>query len=164
MMKRYFKQTWQLLRQNKTFSTLYLAGTAIPVALTMVVVMYYHIRISPVYPELHRDNLYELKSVGNFFPNGGMRGGACSLQMIREWFYPLQSAEAVTAIYYYRLPPYAIQLPDGESSLKCSISDLSTEDRLRKPISRVAGAVPYWQLPPHAACSVRSRLQAVILR
>lgn len=125
MMKRYFKQTWQLLRQNKTFSTLYLAGTAIPVALTMVVVMYYHIRISPVYPELHRDNLYELKSVGNFFPNGGMRGGACSLQMIREWFYPLQSAEAVTAIYYYRLPPYAIQLPDGESELmvKCQATD-----------------------------------------
>ena len=64
MVKRYLKQTWELMRQNKTFSALYIAGTAVPLALTMVVVMYFHILISPVYPESHRDNLYELKTVG----------------------------------------------------------------------------------------------------
>ena len=108
MIRRDFKQTWELLRQNRTFSALYIAGTALPVALTMIVVMYYHIRISPVYPELHRDNLYELKTVGCHSGNGSWRGGSCSLQMIREWFYPLESAEAVTAIYYYGQPPRAL--------------------------------------------------------
>ena len=125
MIRRDFKQTWELLRQNRTFSALYIAGTALPVALTMIVVMYYHIRISPVYPELHRDNLYELKTVGCHSGNGSWRGGSCSLQMIREWFYPLESAEAVTAIYYYGQPPRRILLPDGESELKvkCKSTD-----------------------------------------
>ena len=125
MIRRDFKQTWELLRQNRTFSALYIAGTALPVALTMIVVMYYHIRISPVYPELHRDNLYELKRVTWYHDTGSMTSGTCSLPLIRDWFYPLQSAEAVTAIYYRNWSPSCIRLPDGVSELavRCKSTD-----------------------------------------
>ena len=125
MIRRDFKQTWELLRQNRTFSALYIAGTALPVALTMIVVMYYHIRISPVYPELHRDNLYELKRVTWYHHTGSMTSGTCSLPLIRDWFYPLQSAEAVTAIYYRNWSPSYIRLPDGvsEMAVRCKSTD-----------------------------------------
>lgn len=125
MVKRYLKQTWELMRQNKTFSLLYIAGTAVPLALTMIVVMYFHILISPVYPESHRDNLYELKTVGFTYGNENYTGGSCGLPLIREWFYPLKSVEAVTAIYYYNWSPFYIQLPDGVSELpvKCQSTD-----------------------------------------
>ena len=125
MVKRYFKQAWELMRQNKTFSVLYIAGTAVPLALTMIVVMYFHIRISPVYPELHRGNLYELKTVKFYYGKRSSSSGACSLPLIREWFYPLKSVEAVTAVYYYNWSPFYIQLPDGVSELavKCQSTD-----------------------------------------
>ncbi len=125
MIRRDFKQTWELLRQNRTFSALYIAGTAVPLALTMLVVIWFHIRISPVYPELHRDNLYELKRVTWYHDTGSMSSGTCSLPLIRDWFYPLQSAEAVTAIYYRNWSPSYIRLPDGVSELavRCKSTD-----------------------------------------
>lgn len=125
MFKRYLKQTWALMRENKTFSALYIAGTAVPLAVTMIVVMYFHILISPVYPELHRDNLYELRTVGFAYGKGSYTGGSCGLPLIREWFYPMESVKAVTAIYRYNWLPLYIQLPDGVSELavKCQSTD-----------------------------------------
>ena len=119
-MKRYLKHIWAQLWQNKLYGVLYLLGTALPVTLTMVVVMYLHLLTAPIYPELHRDHLYEVKTVTEQ-RNGVFYGatGSCSLGMVREWFYPLRSVEAVTAIYYYSwgINDY-LQMPDGESELK----------------------------------------------
>lgn len=37
MIKVYLKQAWELLKQNKLFSTLYIVGTGLSIAMTMVI-------------------------------------------------------------------------------------------------------------------------------
>ena len=52
--KTYIKQAWTLLRQNRLFSTLYIVGTALAIAMTMMMAVIYYVRLAPVYPEERR--------------------------------------------------------------------------------------------------------------
>ena len=51
MIKLYFKQAWQLLKQNPLFSSVYVLGTGLGIAMTMSLVIIYYIKMAPVYPE-----------------------------------------------------------------------------------------------------------------
>lgn len=85
MIKSYWKQTWALLWQNKLFGGLYLIGTALPVTMTMIVVMYFHLLTAPVYPELNRDRLYEVRAVKTYNVDGVLIGGGyCSEAMVHQ--------------------------------------------------------------------------------
>ncbi len=104
MIKLYFKQAWQLLKQNPLFSSIYILGTGLSIALTMTVVIIYYIKMAPVYPEWNRDRIlvskgaavYDRKDEGNY------SSGYLSYAAVRDYFYPLaeQGAEAVTAIQH----------------------------------------------------------------
>ena len=52
--KLYLKQAWELLKQNRLFSTLYIVGTALAIAMTMMMAVIYYVRLAPVYPEEQR--------------------------------------------------------------------------------------------------------------
>ena len=39
--KLYLKQAWELLKQNRLFSTLYIVGTALAIAMTMMMAVIY---------------------------------------------------------------------------------------------------------------------------
>lgn len=62
MIKVYLKQAWELLKQNKLFSMLYIVGTGLAIAMTMVMAMVYYVKIAPVYPEVNRLNTLYLTS------------------------------------------------------------------------------------------------------
>ena len=63
MIKVYLKQAWELLKQNKLFSMLYIVGTGLAIAMTMIMAVVYYVKIAPVYPEANRMNtLYLSKS------------------------------------------------------------------------------------------------------
>ena len=47
--KLYLKQAWELLKQNRLFSTLYIVGTALAIAMTMMMAVIYYVRLAPVY-------------------------------------------------------------------------------------------------------------------
>ena len=40
-----------LIRQNKLFSSLYVLGTGLAIAMTMIIAIVYYIKIAPIYPE-----------------------------------------------------------------------------------------------------------------
>ena len=46
--KLYLKQAWELLKQNRLFSTLYIVGTALAIAMTMMMAVIYYVRLAPV--------------------------------------------------------------------------------------------------------------------
>ena len=48
MLKLYLKQAWTLLRQNPLFSGLYIAGTGLAIATTMIVAEIYYVKLAPV--------------------------------------------------------------------------------------------------------------------
>ena len=54
MIKIYFKQAFALMRQNRLFSTLYITGTGLAIAMTVIVAVVYYVKLAPVYPEENR--------------------------------------------------------------------------------------------------------------
>ena len=50
----YLKQAWNLMKQNPLFSTLYIVGTGLAIAMTMIVAVIYYVKVAPVYPEVNR--------------------------------------------------------------------------------------------------------------
>jgi len=96
-MLRFIRHAFALIREDKLFSTIYIAGTAVAIASAMVVALVLHIRISNIYPEENRDRTVY---VASYFKNdeGRFVGflGYSSLAM-EEVFSRLQCAEVVSA-------------------------------------------------------------------
>jgi ABC-type antimicrobial peptide transport system permease subunit len=63
MIKIYMRQAWTLIKQNKLYSSIYIIGTGLSVALIMVVFIIYYIKFAPIYPEYNRDKTMVMKSI-----------------------------------------------------------------------------------------------------
>ncbi len=105
-MLQFIRHALALIREDKLFSTIYIAGTAVAIASAMVVALVLHIRISNIYPEENRNRTVY---VASYFKNdeGRFVGflGYSPLAM-EEVFSRLQCAEVVSASmdndYVYR--------------------------------------------------------------
>lgn len=54
MIKTYFKQAWNIIGQNRLFSSIYIIGTALAIAITMTLFVIYYVKVAPIYPEYNR--------------------------------------------------------------------------------------------------------------
>lgn len=116
MIKLYLKQAWQLLKQNKLFSTVYILGTALGIAMTMTLVIIYYVKMAPVYPEGNRNRTLVCKSfVMESRKEAGMSSSSLSYKAVKQFCYPLKGAEAVTAILN-RGEASSVELPDKEQA------------------------------------------------
>ena len=96
MLKLYLKQAWALLRQNPLFSGLYIAGTGLAIAMTMIVAMIYYVKLAPVYPEVNRGRTLYLTSTS--FTNGrSTYQSALSYSALQDWALQLENAEVISA-------------------------------------------------------------------
>ena len=68
------------MRQNKLFSSIYITGTGLSIAFTMVLFIIYYVKFAPVYPEYNRNrtlvidmmNITQKDNPGNYFCNHGL--------------------------------------------------------------------------------------------
>lgn len=91
MIKYYWKQAWELLKQHKLFSVLYITGAGLAIAMTMVVFVAHYIRVAPVYPETNRAETWVLKSVTvQRVKTRGSGSWQSSHQLVRDWWYPMR--------------------------------------------------------------------------
>ncbi|MDN4754085.1 ABC transporter permease [Porphyromonadaceae bacterium W3.11] len=100
MIKKYFKQAWWLLKENKLYSTIYIIGTALAICMVMAISVFIHIKCGNIEPEVNRSRSLYTQGVTIISKDGADKGTSSafsSLQTVREIFYPLQSAEVVTA-------------------------------------------------------------------
>ena len=93
----FIRHAFALIREDKLFSAIYVAGTAVAIASAMVVALILHIRISNIYPEENRDrtvyvNSYFKDDEGDFVGFSGY-----SPLAVEEMFSRLQCAEVVSA-------------------------------------------------------------------
>ena len=98
MLKLYFKQAVELMKQNKLFSGIYIFGTALAIASTTILAVVIYLDIAPIYPDTNRDNVYYLEICS--FKSKNDRGryvSAYSYAAVNEWFYPLKNAKVVSA-------------------------------------------------------------------
>ena len=54
MIKYYWKQAWELLKQHKLFSVLYITGAGLAIAMTMVVFVAHYISHKSILPKSFR--------------------------------------------------------------------------------------------------------------
>lgn len=98
MHKQYVKQALQSIRENPLVSTISIAGTALSIAMIMVVVMIFQIKQANYAPETKRDRmLYVYATQVTAKNNTNKNRGSMSTEVVRECFYTLTSAQAVTA-------------------------------------------------------------------
>ena len=94
--KLYMKQAWNLMKQNKLFTGIYVVGTALAIATTMIMAIVYYVKIAPIYPEVNRDRTLFMEQAREKV--GTMTNmSPWSLKAVKEWFYPLKNAEVVSA-------------------------------------------------------------------
>ncbi|WP_455628286.1 ABC transporter permease [Parabacteroides chinchillae] len=99
MIKIYIKQAFQTLSENRLASVVSILGTALSVAVILVVVLQFQIRQTDYSPVSNRSRMlyaYNVKTVkkqGNEQNNTGL-----SALVVRECFYSLKEPEAVTAL------------------------------------------------------------------
>lgn len=100
MIRQYFKQAWQLLKENKLYSTIYIIGTAMSITIIMLVAVFLYLKRGNIYPEENRGRMLYV-GVAEIYPKdttqSGMSASYLSLQTIKQVFYPLQSVEATSA-------------------------------------------------------------------
>ncbi len=94
----YVRQAQALIKEDKQFSFIYIAGTAVAIASAMVVALVLHIRMGNIYPEVNRDRTIYVGS--NFtLPDGNYIGfSGYSPQAVEEMFSKLECAEVVSAV------------------------------------------------------------------
>ena len=94
----YVRQALALIREDKQFSFIYIAGTAVAIASAMVVALVLHIRMGNIYPEVNRDRTIYVGS--NFTRSDGEYIGysGYSPQAVEEMFSKLECAEVVSAV------------------------------------------------------------------
>lgn len=95
----YFKQAWNLIKQEKLFSSIYIAGTGLSIAVVMVLSLVFYIKLGNIYPETNRDRLLIVKNAYEYRHPSGISNSSLSYNLVEQCLKPLKSAEAVGIIY-----------------------------------------------------------------
>lgn len=57
MIKLYFRQAWTLMKQHRLFTCIYVLGTGLSIAFSMVLFIVLYMKFAPIYPEYNRDKI-----------------------------------------------------------------------------------------------------------
>ena len=82
----HFRQALALLREERLFSGIYIVGTALAIAFTMVMAVVYYIKLAPIYPEPNRARTVYFEGIRIEAENGGMGQTGFSLKAYEDWF------------------------------------------------------------------------------
>ena len=85
------------MRQNRLFSTLYITGTGLAIAMTVIMAVIYYVKLAPVYPEENRSNtLYLTNAMFHSEKEKSNLNAGLSYRALQEWIYPLKNVVAVS--------------------------------------------------------------------
>lgn len=98
MIRHYFKQALQMLKENPLVNTISILGTALSIAMIMVVILVAQISVAEYTPESYRNKMLYILSTQAHSDKGNHNNGRMSAEVVKECFYALQTPKAVTAI------------------------------------------------------------------
>lgn len=93
----YFKQAYNLIRQESLFSLIYIIGTGLSISMVMILVIVFYIRVADLYPETNRSRMLIVKCGEAKFKSekGSYSSDGFSSQTVEACFGSLQNAEVV---------------------------------------------------------------------
>lgn len=113
-----------MLKESPLVSTISILGTALSIAMVMVVVLVYQVQLANYMPEKHRDRMLYLYGTRVESKKGGNRNnGTMSAEVVKECFYALETPEAVTALTESKLP---ISIPSKRLYKEYSMKSVDT--------------------------------------
>ena len=130
MIKLYFKQAFYLLRENKLLSSISIIGTALAIAMIMVIVITLRATIAPFAPESHRDRMLIFRYAGlqNKSNITWQSNGPIAYNTAKACFKEMTVPEAVSITSAFQETMLAAK-PAGEME-SCSV--LQTDDAFWK--------------------------------
>ena len=126
MLLLYFKQAWNLIKQEKLFSSLYIIGTGLSITVVMVLSIVYYVRIANIYPETNRDRMLIVKSAVEENADGDMSSALLSYHTIETCFLSLHDTEAVSAIYEPWGKEHFVQPPGSKEQMAATVRYVDT--------------------------------------
>lgn len=94
MFKIYFRQAWNLVKQNKLFTSIYVIGTGLAIALTMILFIVHYTKFAPIYPEENRGETMVIRRLTLRY-NEGMYQINCCSPYLGKYLKEQTRAEAV---------------------------------------------------------------------
>lgn len=104
MIKQYFKQALQMLRENRLISIISISGTALSITMIMIVVLVFQINCASFSPEVNRDRMLYVENGTEVKAGTNWSRGNMSAEAVRECFYSLKTPEAASAWIDYPNP------------------------------------------------------------
>ena len=96
-MVKYIKQALAMMREEKLFSAIHIAGTAMAIAFTMVMAVVYYIKLAPIYPEVNRARTVYFNMIEVCMEKDGKTMGTTgycfSEKAFEEWFLQSKNYE-----------------------------------------------------------------------
>ncbi len=88
-----------MMREEKLFSGIYILGTALAIAFTMVMAVVYYAKLADIAPEVNRSRTVYVKGMVKRAVNDTLKWEQASYTatQVKEWLYTLKSAEVVSA-------------------------------------------------------------------
>ena len=124
---RYFRQALAMMREEKLYSAMYIAGTALAVAFVMLIAEVYYVKVADIAPESRRSTTYWLDCLE--YQNKDLQYMAIiTHDMYRDLFLTMKTPEEVMAIMPMGSShgPY-IKLADGKHDREVNLK--KTEPR-----------------------------------
>ena len=93
------RQTLAMMREERLFSGIYIVGTALAIAFTMVMAVVYYAKLADIAPEVNRSRTVYVKGMVKRAVNDTLKWQQTNYTatQVKEWLYTLKSAEVVSA-------------------------------------------------------------------
>lgn len=118
MVLTYFRQAWQMMKQQRLFSAIYIGGTALAIATTTIFAIMYYVKIVPIYPEYNRSSTYYIDRGEMSKEDGSSAQSSISYEFARDHVLTLRGAETVTLYIDASWDDYYISDSQGHSDIK----------------------------------------------
>ena len=95
------KQAWNLMKQNKLFTGIYITGTGLSIALVMTLFIIFYVKFAPIYPEYNRNRILTISTsmrVGKMTEGNWSCNSGVSYYFVTDFLQKLKHAEAVAAV------------------------------------------------------------------
>lgn len=94
----YLRQALHMMKEERLFSGIYIAGTALAIAFTMVIAVVYYAKLADIEPEVNRSRTVYVDAYKTRKDTGGTSDASFLREQMIDWFYNMKSAEMACCV------------------------------------------------------------------
>ena len=101
------------MQKPSLYSSIYVLGTALAIAFTMIIAEIYYVKVANIAPEIHRRETYTLQAMR--LKDGSDQGQIVTYDVFRDLLRPMKTPTCVTSTMdFWGIDEYYMKLADGQ--------------------------------------------------